>query len=172
MTGLVPPAALARQGYALRNETPEDEAFLERLYLSVRWEELAPAPWPDEEKRRFLRWQFSLQRKHYTTYYAGGDFGIVTCGDTPAGRLYLFRGASDLRIVDISLLPEHRGRGAGTLLLQTVFADAAPTGRSVSIHVEHFNPARRLYDRLGFREVSRDGVYALMEWRAMAEAMS
>ena len=62
------------------------------------------------------------------------------------------------------LLPEQRGRGVGTALLTAVFAESVPAGRSVSIHVELFNPARRLYERLGFRELSRNGVYALMEW--------
>ncbi len=35
----------------------------------------------------------------------------------------------------------------------------------LSIHVEHDNPARRLYDRLGFQHVDTNGVYHLMEWR-------
>ncbi len=39
------------------------------------------------------------------------------------------------------------------------------TGTRVSIHVEHDNPARRLYDRLGFQHVDTNGVYHLMEWR-------
>jgi len=34
----------------------------------------------------------------------------------------------------------------------------------VSLHVETFNRARRLYDRLGFVEQDTNGIYALMEW--------
>lgn len=159
------PAELAAASYALRGETADDAAFLERLYISVRWEELATAPWSDDQRIAFLRWQFTLQRTHYANHYADSDFGIVECRGTPAGRLYLYRGAGDIRIVDVSLLPEFRGQGVGGLLLAAVFTEAAATDRSVSIHVEHFNPARRLYERMGFRELSRDGVYALMEWR-------
>ena len=166
LSPLALPVDLTAQGYSLRQETEQDRPFLERLYLSVRWDELAPAPWPDEQKRAFLSWQFALQHKHYTEHYCDADFAVLDQAGVPAGRLYLFRGATDTRIVDISLLPEHRGRGIGTGLLTAIFAEAAPDQRSVSIHVELFNPARRLYDRLGFQEVSRDGVYALMEWRS------
>ena len=98
-----------------------------------------------------------------------------SCQDPPPcpfanrrGGSICFGGTSDIRIVDISPLPEHRGQGVGTALLERVFAEAGAKGWSVSIHVEHFNPARALYDRLGFRELSRDGVYALMEWRCSA----
>ena len=50
------------------------------------------------------------------------------------------------------------------MLLEEILAEAAATGRPVTIYVEHFNPARRLYDRLGFRHVDTNGVYHLMEW--------
>jgi ribosomal protein S18 acetylase RimI-like enzyme len=43
--------------------------------------------------------------------------------------------------------------------------DAAGGGRSVSIHVERFNPALHLYQRLGFEHVDEHGVYYLMKWR-------
>jgi len=161
---------LTAQGYALRGEVDSDRPFLECLYRSVRWDELAPTPWSDEQKRQFLTWQFSLQYQHYGVHYRDADFGILEQSGVPVGRLYLFRGATDTRIVDISLLPDHRGCGVGTALLEAVFIEAAAR-RSVSIHVEHVNPARRLYDRMGFRELSRDGVYALMEWRlSLSEA--
>jgi ribosomal protein S18 acetylase RimI-like enzyme len=47
-------------------------------------------------------------------------------------------------------------------------AEGARTGRFVSIHVEAFNPALRLYERLGFREAGRTHVYLLMEWKPSA----
>jgi ribosomal protein S18 acetylase RimI-like enzyme len=81
------------------------------------------------------------------------------------GRLYLAEWGSEIRIVDISLVPENRGRGLGEALLRDVQADAASRGKAVSIHVEKFNPARRLYDRLGFAVIEDKGIYDLMMWR-------
>ena len=63
------------------------------------------------------------------------------------------------------MLPEFRGRGIGRMLIEEILAEGRSTGRSVSIHVEHDNPARHLYDRLGFRHVDTNGVYHLLEWK-------
>jgi predicted GNAT family acetyltransferase len=66
--------------------------------------------------------------------------------------------------MDIALLPDFRGAGLGTALLAGLFAEATAAGKTVTIHVEGFNPARRLYERLGFRQIGEHGVYHLMEW--------
>jgi ribosomal protein S18 acetylase RimI-like enzyme len=66
-------------------------------------------------------------------------------------------------------MPEARGQGIGAALLRDVLADAAPSGRNVTIHVEKNNPARTLYARLGFTILDEDrGAYDLWEWRAAA----
>ncbi|BBL69584.1 GNAT family N-acetyltransferase [Methylogaea oryzae] len=160
-----PPAGLAARGCALRAEAAADRPFLEHLYTAVRWPELEPSGWPEEAKLGFLRQQYALQDRHYALHYAAGEFLILERDGVPVGRLYLHRDAGDIRIVDISLLPEVRGQGLGTLLLQGVGAEAVAAGQTVSIHVEKFNPAQSLYRRLGFKEIGDSGPYWLMEWR-------
>jgi len=59
--------------------------------------------------------------------------------------------------------PTYRGRGIGAGLLRRLVEEAQDSGRKLSIHVEVNNPARTLYDRLGFRPVGEHGVYLLME---------
>ena len=81
----------------------------------------------------------------------------------PAGRLYIHRGPSEIRIVDIALLPEHRGGGVGTQLVRDLLAEADADGKSVTIHVERMNPALRLYERLGFSLGEDKGVYLFLE---------
>ena len=83
----------------------------------------------------------------------------------PAGRLYVARGSDEIRIVDIALLPESCNRGIGTTLLRGLQSEAAAAGKPLRIHVERFNPALRLYERLGFRQIDDRGVYLFMEWR-------
>jgi GNAT superfamily N-acetyltransferase len=152
-------------GVALRHEGPEDNPFLEGLFVSVRWSEFDGAGWPDEFRRQFLAEQFTLQSRHYAANYAGAELLIIERDESPIGRLYLFDGAEDIRVVDISLIPEVCGAGLGTLLLQAVQKRAAAAGKSASIHVEQNNPARRLYRRLGFAEQPGEGPYIYMEWR-------
>ncbi len=58
-----------------------------------------------------------------------------------------------------------RADGVERMLMEGILAEGRSTGKRVSIHVEHDNPAWRLYDRLGFQHVDTNGVYHLMEWR-------
>lgn len=65
--------------------------------------------------------------------------------------------------MDISLLPKHRSTGIGTSLLEDLAAEADSSRKPATIHVERFNPALRLYERLGFRHKEDKGIYLLME---------
>ena len=160
------PAALAAQGFALRPETETDVPFLRRLYISTRWEELAVVDWSEAQKLAFLESQFAFQRHHYLTYYASTDCAVLEQNGTPTGRLYVDRQDSTLLVVDVALLLEWRGRGVGTALIQAVIAEASAAGKTVTVTVEKYNPAQTLYRRLGFREVSDEGMHWIMEWQA------
>jgi ribosomal protein S18 acetylase RimI-like enzyme len=149
----------------LRPADRDDEPFLFALYVSTRAEELAIVPWDDAQKEAFLRMQFDAQRRHYATHYPAAAHDVVLVDGEPAGRLYVDRREEEIRIVDIALLPVYRGRGIGTALLTPILEEADAGGKTVSIHVEHNNRARRLYERLGFAQVEDQGVYALLERR-------
>lgn len=162
------PGDLFADGISLRSQTQEDAIFMRDLYVSYRWAEMqAISGWTDETRLAFLRDQARLQWRHYADAYKGSQFLIVEKDATPIGRIYVFHhhGAGVL-IVDIGFMPEWRGHGYGTALLRSVQAFAASVGEKCSIHVERHNPARRLYRRLGFVEVSCAEPYFLMEWRA------
>ena len=154
------------QKVVCRPVTAADEPLLRHVYASTREREMALVPWTDEEKAAFVGMQFSAQARYYEQAYAGASFEVIEVDGTPAGRLYLAVGPLEIRIVDITLLPEHRGRGIGGGLLRNILDHACASGRSVSIHVEFENPARRLYERLGFKEIEQHGIYTLMEWRS------
>ena len=120
-------------------------------------------PWDDAQKDAFLRSQFDAQDAWYRENYIGATLDVVVIDGGPAGRLYVHRGPSEIRIVDIALLPEHRGGGVGTSLLRDLIAEADEAGKSVTIHVERLNPALRLYERLGFSLAEDKGVYLFLE---------
>jgi ribosomal protein S18 acetylase RimI-like enzyme len=150
-------------GTQLRPVADRDRAFLVDLYGSVREPELAHVPWSDDAKRAFVEHQFAAQDGHYREHYPGATLDVIEVDGKPAGRLYVHRGPSDIRIMDIALAPAFRQRGIGTGLLRTLMAEAQESGRMLSIHVETNNPARALYERLGFRPAGEHGVYVLME---------
>lgn len=145
--------------------TGTDRRFLLELYASTREEELAQVDWADGARAAFLEHQFSAQDHHYRSNYPGATLDVIEVDGERVGRLYVYRGEDDIRIMDIAVAPEFRGRGIGTWLVEGLMAEARSTGRTLSIHVEMQNPARSLYDRLGFVPVGEHGVYVLMKWR-------
>jgi GNAT superfamily N-acetyltransferase len=149
---------------ALRPITAEDDLFLAAVYASTRVEELAVTGWSDEDKAVFCRRQFDAQAAHYRENYPGALFQVIERDGVSIGRLYVARWEKEIRIVDIALLPEHRGTGIGTKLLRELQEEARSVGKALSIHVERFNPALQLYQRLGFQQIEDKGVYFLMSW--------
>jgi ribosomal protein S18 acetylase RimI-like enzyme len=158
-------AATGRLAVSLRSVSEADEGFLRLVYAESRREELARVQWPAGVLDAFLRMQFDAQAKHYREHYPGAEFLVVLLDGAPAGRLYVHRAEEEIRVMDIALLSAARGKGIGTALLKQVLAEAAAAARRVSIHVEKFNPAMRLYEQLGFRVAADREVYWLMEWR-------
>jgi ribosomal protein S18 acetylase RimI-like enzyme len=149
----------------LRVAGPEDFDFLARVYASTRAEELASVPWSLEQKAAFLRAQAEAQDKYYRENYVTAEFLVILDNDVPAGRLYVDRWPDEIRLMDIALLPAHRGKGIGTRLLRDLQDEARAAAKPLRIHVEKMNPALALYERLGFKPVEDRGVYHLMEWR-------
>lgn len=143
--------------------TPEDQELLFRVYASTREEELSVVEWEPGQKEAFLRQQFDAQHRWYQENYEGAEFLVILRDAVPAGRLYIVRWEKEIRLVDIALLPEHRGGGVGSAILRGILAEGRAAGKPVTIHVERFNPALRLYERLGFVPIEERGPYLLMQ---------
>lgn len=142
----------------------EDEAEISfAIYASTREQELAQVPWSQEQKNAFLRAQFAAQDSYYRQTFPNASYDLIVADSEVLGRLYIDRGPEAFLVIDLALLPAHRRHGLGTTLLERVLAEAGEAGKPVRIHVEQFNPARRLYERLGFEVVEDQGVYLLME---------
>jgi ribosomal protein S18 acetylase RimI-like enzyme len=145
-----------------RPAVPGDRPFMLRLYAGVRAPELEAAGMPVEQRGAFIAQQFEAQSRHYESY-RDATVEVVLVDGEAAGRLIVDRGPDELRVVDISLLPEHRGQGIGGSLLGELLDEADARGVKARVHVERSNPALRLYTRLGFRPRSEEGIYLLLE---------
>lgn len=154
--------SLPAPSVTLRPAEEGDRPFLLRVYASTREPELEAAGMPREQWAPFVAHQFEAQGRHYESY-EDTSFEVVLVDGEPAGRLIVARWPNEMRVVDVTLLPEHRGRGIGATLMGELIAEAEERGVKVSVHVERFNPAQRLYARLGFRQVSEEEVYLRLE---------
>jgi len=148
-----------------RSIGPDDEAFLLRVYASTRTDELSRVPWDEAQREAFLKMQFNAQHHHYHERYPDAAYEIILVNQEPVGRLYVARLDEQIRIIDITILPEHQNAGSGSSIIKSLLAEAANTGKPVRIYVESFNPSLRLFERLGFTRVDEHGVHFLMEWK-------
>lgn len=143
----------------LRDERDEDEGFLRTLHATLRADDPLAGLMPS-----LIDQQFEMQREHYRTGFPAASRWIVELDGEPIGRLYVNNGDDGVRLLDIALVPAARGRGIGEMLLRRVMTRANASGQPVTLQVEAANPARRLYARLGFRDVLVDGPVVSMRW--------
>jgi len=151
--------------FTLRPQGALDKDFLFRVYASTRADEMALVDWTDEQKTAFLWMQFNAQTEHYLIHYSKAEYYILQREGVAIGRLILERSKNQFLIMDITILPEYRNAGIGTVIIKDLMKEAGRAGLPLVLRVEFFNPAIRLYTRLGFvktREVN--SVYHEMVW--------
>ena len=151
----------------LRPVTDDDDQFLLSVYASTREDELSKVEWAEGQKEMFLRWQYDLQRREYSSRFPDGDYHVIVVDDRPAGRIWVGSDDKQIRLLDIGLLPEFQNRGVGTALLQRLMDQATKSGKALRHMVLVLNnDADRFYVRLGFTVIEELGAYRHMEWRA------
>ncbi|CAM3544863.1 MULTISPECIES: GNAT family N-acetyltransferase [Saccharibacillus] len=144
--------------------TPEDDVFLYDLYAGTRREELDAWGWDEAQRQLFLTLQWNAQRMSYASRYPEAVRYLVRQAERNIGQLYLDCRPDGWRIIDVSLLPEYRGRGIGSELLRDLQRRAASAGAPICLSVQSGSPAKKLYERLGFRLTAVSEPYSEMAW--------
>lgn len=144
----------------LRDAVPADQPFLLEVYASTRSEELDNLGWDENQKAIFIKMQFLARERTYPQV----DNRIILLNGRPIGRLLVDRRETEILLVDIALLTEHRNAGIGSRLLKDLLEDGAATRKPVRLHVLSSSPAVRLYERLGFNAVGNEAAYLEMTW--------
>ena len=157
-------AVEANRGLSLRPVMDADEPFVRELYASTRSEELAMVPWNDEQRSAFIEMQFKAQSNHYQQHFPGATHEIIVMNGADVGRLYVQRLEREIEIMDLTILPRERNAGIGRMLMQEILEEAGQLGKSVGIYVETFNPSKRFFERLGFKETEQSGVHVHLQW--------
>lgn len=111
------------------------------------------------------RWDDPWQREHFETHWPDVRLAIEASGEL-AGFLDLDEQGPSIYVGNIELKPEVQRRGIGTAILKAVQQRAAIKGVPVTLQVLKVNPARALYERLGFRETGQTETHHLMAWEA------
>jgi len=147
---------------SLRPFNDEDMPFLFAAYASAREGEKALFGWPDAQWNAFLHMQFGLQHTQYMRNYNNPSFDIIVCNSESAGRLYVDRTHSEIRVIDIVVMPAFRRQGIAAHFLAELIHESEASGVALSLHVEHDNPIMGYYRRLGFEFRADREVYQFM----------
>ena len=134
--------------------------------LAVLWNFLAIAAYePDVDAAKAV----PFVAAHLAGWQRPADFGFVAEQDGAAiGAAWARQFSPDEEPafyadertpeVTIGVKPHIRGQGVGGMLLGSLVAEARRRGIGLCLNVRHDNPARRLYERVGFRLVPGPGV--------------
>lgn len=126
--------------------------------LEVLWDFLAMAAYePDAEAAKLV----PGVAKYLVGWQRPGDFGFIAEQDGEiSGAAWARRfSAKEFRFpfgdeetpkVSIGVKPDARNRGIGETLMRALIGEAACRGLGLCLGVRSENPARRLYERLGF----------------------
>ena len=127
-------------GLHLRPATSADEAFLLGLRKQTMTEHLS---------RVGLDLDDEHHRQRLLANYA--DACVICVADEAIGLCKAYRGETAWVLMQIQVAPAWQGRGVGADIITALIAQARQEGLPVSLSVLKGNPARRLYERLGFR---------------------
>jgi ribosomal protein S18 acetylase RimI-like enzyme len=145
---------------------PADADFLFHIYAGTRAAEVSSWGWPQPQQQAFLRMQFAAQQHSYELTYEAEGHTVILMDGIPVGRMWVSRGETEWRLVDISLLPEHCGRGIGGMLIGQLMDQCRASQCALRLQVAKNNHrAFTLYRRLGFETSGEAAMYIEMVWR-------
>ncbi|MFC0351737.1 GNAT family N-acetyltransferase [Undibacterium danionis] len=147
---------------SLRAVAQSDMPSLQAMYKDSRAKEMAYFPFTEEQSIQFLDMQFKAQHQHYQTHYPNASYDCILLDNELIGRLYVNRDKNDIQLIDILLFSSHCNRGIGSYLISQLINEANDSQRRITAHVEISNPARHLYQRLGFVETENQDPYILI----------
>ena len=151
----------------LRPATPGDYEELVAIYASTRAAEVAQVTWWDDaQKLAFCRSQYEAQKIEYDARYPDAEYDVIVLEGRTGGRIWVGRGETEIRLLDIALLQEFQRQGVGAVLVGALIEEARSAGKRLRHMVFiHNEAARRFYERLGFRVFEDVGGYLHMEWK-------
>ncbi len=146
----------------LRDSVPADFDFLFALHAATI-KEYVELTWG---------WDEAAQVQRYRDTFEPGDTRIVTLDGTDIGMMAVEEREAETFLALIEIAPRHQHQGIGTALICKLMAEAAEKGKSVGLQVLKVNPAKALYDQLGFKVIGETEAHYIMRSTGPAEGIA
>lgn len=146
-------------------DDPADAAFLFALFASTRSADMAAMPLDVQARTFLLEMQFRSMTATYRQEFPDARFEIVELDGTPIGRLVTDVQPDCVYYVDIALLPQRRGGGIATALMNAALAEPRALGLPGRVKVLSTNTASlRLCRRIGMVPRAELPPFVALEW--------
>ena len=109
-------------------------------------------------------WDEAFQRQYFRDRFDPARLEIVERGGEAIGYLSVERREDAIFLGVIEIAPDHQGRGIGTGLIRDLQHEARGRGVPLKLQVLQGNPARDLYERLGFAATGETETHSMMSW--------
>jgi ribosomal protein S18 acetylase RimI-like enzyme len=144
--------------YALRLATEADYDFLYALHEATMRPTVSQIwGWDDARQSALFRERFDPATRQVIVI-DGRDVGVLEVEERPV----------EVFLANIEIAPEQQNRGLGAAIITDILHDAHARRLPVTLQVNRVNPARWLYERLGFVETGRTETHYLMRADAPA----
>lgn len=136
---------------AFRSALENDYDFLYALHTATM-KEYVNKMWGEDA------FQEDIFRKNFDP----AQIQIVTLVGSDIGMISLEENDKDIFLRVIEIQPSHQRQGFGTTIIQKIIDDAARQRKEVRLQVLKVNPAKQLYDRLGFAVIEETLTHYIM----------
>jgi len=144
--------------YELRQATPADIQLVRDLKFS------GLRPYVEE----LWGWDAHDQEERFRASFVPERQQIIRCENCDVGMLHVEDHQDEVVLAGIYIASSYRSRGLGSAVIGDVLTEAARAGKAVKLRVLRPNPARELYERLGFRVTMESETHLVMEARRLA----
>jgi GNAT superfamily N-acetyltransferase len=148
----------------LRDEDQGDRALVRHLFETGLGAHLFCCGLPSIAVGQLITQQLVARERGHAANHPLARRHIVSEGRRPVGRLSIDRAAHPWYLVDLTVLPDARGRGIASELLAGLKAEARAAGVAIELHVAEDSPALRLYLRNDFVVTAAEGPDLRMRW--------
>ncbi|WP_171907594.1 GNAT family N-acetyltransferase [Alkalimonas amylolytica] len=155
---------LTLPGLAVRQATEADQEFLLALYAATR-QDLQQLQLPPAQAEHLITMQYQAQYSGYRQQYPKACSLIIEYANCGIGRILLDTANTNIRLIDIALLPDHRRQGYARACIRALQDFAVQRNKPVQLSVYQDNiAAHTLYLELGFSPIQSSPPFLSLCW--------